>query len=323
MSDLAPPATDESAVDQILKAPETIAATIRGMLKTGDPRAAITQEEADQLAADIKAKQEEAKTSKKGKQAVGRNEPWSPRGEGPSGLPKNPLSTAPPPVDILDNLEELLSDESEEVHSCVETNDNDEEAMENDSNYVSPEASQQLTDDAEVATVDDLNDLAESLDAKMGADLKDLGDSLRAEINQLRTLINSQAEERRQSIRTVNDCRTEVKNLAAKMLAGPTTTTFGPVKPEAQQPAKGQKTRRAAQHQATASVGSIEATSPAVEKVTAFLVKNPAYLRVRAVRRAKLTELAKELGFTLPTQDLVPAKWDADGVLAYFSSTKK
>jgi hypothetical protein len=315
-----------SAINEIhLNNPQGQRKILEKMMQSSQGGAEFTTEDHAQFVAGLEAAAENRKTPPFSK-TVRQNIPFTPKGEGKSGHPKVPLlvtqSKSPfGPEDAVDDRsdhEDADNDPSErggvEGHLGVKGDPSK-------SQTVIPLRSVTVSTDvdARLSEVEvTMSELSEGMDmvlsdqaktqAREFGEIRAQVDALRFDLNKVITALTTR----------VNDVEIKYRELANR----PAVTTFTASRESKTGEGTSQTTPVSTVAEKRLSFTQAPSAKTHASAISSLLSTTPVYPKVKAIRSAKMSRLAAELGFRSPASDIVPNDWNIDGIMRHLTKEK-
>lgn len=299
--------SDSLSQDTLLVDPAKVGNLLTRMMEGDDDGLTVTEAELGSIKDDMEGRKATAMTS----HGSFNIDTFSPRGEGTSGNVKVPE------LDV----------------QTVSVIDHDEEhgGSDEDPRFYDPESNvSQINSGTESApllvqgsvTVDDFELLIESVNTMVKDEVSKIEQHLMVEIGKLNLEIGSLQKK-------VTSLSSKVTTLGVKVNEKPpalpitSTGPSGPLQPALTVPLPAKKGDKGKGKELghigkSPSITDIPGPGPLVATVVEYLARNPTYPKSALARRLRLQQLARELGFNVPTREVLPGDWTADGLLKLF-----
>lgn len=300
----------ESFPDTIhLDDPQAASSALLKMMSSNPDDPSISEAEMNSLAQEIQAGKE-ARANADNRSS----EDWVPRKEGTSGSSKAPTIepqsktalTFPPDQDEPDTAAEVSSnaDAGEFDHDTarVLSGSSSGQPAETGHNFV---------------TEADLDMVVTTIDELIADRLEEVRRPLEAEVEKLRQDVQG-------SSRAVSNLTTRLADLAIRLdeatrKALQVTVKSDPEGSASQQPIQAGPETPAPVKARPASITEVPSAKPQTTAVQGVLDATPLYPKVQAVRKAKMSRLAAQVGFKPPKGDISPREWTVDGIMSFLT----
>lgn len=299
---------DHLTQDTLLENPGKVGDLLTKMMDGDEDGLTVTEAELGEIKEDMKDRRDAAR----GSHSTLKGETFIPRGEGGSGQAKIPgldVQTA----SVIDHDDEQGgSDEDSQFYDPDSTNDQNHSGAGSAplliSGNVTSEDFELLIDSVNTMIKEEISKLEKRVVVEVGKLNLEIG-ALQKKVTSLSSRVTSLSVK-------VNERPPALPITSAGPSAPPKTVQAPPATPAKADKGKGKgqdHTRK------SPSITDIPGSGPRVATVIGYLAKNPTYPKSALARKLRLQQLANELGFNVPSKEVLPGDWNADGLLKLFA----